>query len=126
MKNLLLVALLLFAAVYASAQSPIFNKDTVTYNGSKLYPGKYIKLNYGANTNKNFVFVWLKEYERPLLSYFCNQLVVIEKIKKADGKYYATGHMRNVTDYPETEVRIDIQAAIDSKEISTEVPNKLE
>ena len=127
MKKLIL-SLILMAGLgtLASAQttSPVLseNKNEVTYQGHKIYVNREIKLLYGAKPDKGFVFAYSNLINNQLAAGYSNEVVVIKEIKEMDGKYYASGTFKTVTGFLNSKTcLIDIQGAIDWKEIQVEL-----
>jgi hypothetical protein len=122
-KLLLLIILLAGTGTLASAQvnSPVLNGDTVTYAGHRLYTNLRVTLLYGSKPDKSFAFAYSMIVDNQLAASHCNQTVLIKEFRKIDGKYYASGQLEKVTGLLNSKTcLIDIQAAIDWKEIQVE------
>jgi hypothetical protein len=127
MKKLILL-LILIAGIntLASAQTaaPVFNadKDAVTYLGHKIYINMQVKLLYGAKPDKGFVFAYSNLINNQLSAGYANEVVVIKELKEMNGKCYASGTFKTVTGLLNSKTcLIDIQGAIDWKEIQVEL-----
>lgn len=123
MKKLILSLILIAGMstlVSAQTASPVFNanKDAVTYEGHKIY----VKLLYGAKPDKGFVFAYSNLINNQLSAGYANEVVVIKELKEMNGKCYASGTFKTVTGLLNSKnCLIDVQGAIDWKEIQVEL-----
>jgi len=127
MKKLILSLILIAGMstlVIAQTSSPVLNrnKDTVTYLGHKIYINMEIKLLYGSKPDKGFVFAYSNLVNNQLSAGYSNEVVIIKELKEMDGKCYASGTFKTVTGFLNSKnCLIDIQGAIDWKEIQIEL-----
>ena len=124
MKKLLLILILstgISTLASAQANSPVLKGDTVTYLGHRLYTNHRITLLYGSKPSRDFAFAYGSVLNSQLSASYCNQTVLIKEFKIIDGKYYASGQLEKVTGLLNSKTcLIDIQAAIDWKEMQVE------
>src|SRR5687767_2606671 len=104
----------------SSAQRPTMTKDTLYYGINKYYEGKQVQLLYGSGDNKNFAFVYYGtglSGVNQLGSGFSKNTLSVDKIYKAGGKFYIRGKLSEQGVQLGNKVFIDIEGAIDNKEI---------
>ncbi|MEN0053756.1 MAG: hypothetical protein AAGC65_08805 [Mucilaginibacter sp.] len=127
MKKLILLFVLITGIstlTYAQNASPVFNanKDAVTYLGHKISINSELKLLYGAKPDKGFVFAYSNLINNQLSAGYANEIVVVKELKEMNGKLYASGTFKTVTGILNSKTcLIDIQGAIDWKEIQVEL-----
>lgn len=127
MKKLILLFVLIAGIntlTYAQNASPVLsaNKDVVTYLGHKIHINAEVKLLYGAKPDKGFVFAYSNLINNQLSAGYANEIVVIKELKEMNGKCYASGTFKTVTGLLNSKTcLIDIQGAIDWKEIQVEL-----
>jgi hypothetical protein len=124
MKNIIIILILLTTFVSitkAQDSSPILNGDTAIYAGHKFYKNQEVKLLYGAKPNKDFAFVSSEGINNQVLASYCNLVMIVNEIKKQNGKYYVYGNFKAISGFwPNKSCIIDIQAAVDFKEIKVD------
>lgn len=120
-----MITMMLLAGCFsiAAAQSATINKfsDTVTYGNYKIYPEKVVQLLYGSNPTKDFAFVFLGTWTHPTNTLEASKskgTVLITKVYKQQGKFYANGKLQNTRGLEPKKIIIDIEGAIDFKEIN--------
>ncbi|MEX8546616.1 MAG: hypothetical protein V5804_03360, partial [Mucilaginibacter sp.] len=120
-KIILLLTLITGTTFTALAQTAKLEKDTVFYNNSKIYPKKEVQLLYGSNPNKDFAFIFIGNGWttgiQPLSANQSKGVVSVTKVYKMQGKCYAMGTLQNTIGLQAKRIIINIEAAIDNKEI---------
>jgi len=116
----LIVLSIVVSTSTALAQKATINKDTVTYGHSKFYPKKEIQILYGSTPSKTFAFLALGS-GFGVITYLpasdSKGTVILKKVYSMRGKYYAIGELQNTSGLERKRVTIDIEGAIDNKEI---------
>ena len=120
MKPLLLFLLLLPLAAFSQNWASQ-RRDTISYGGRTFAAGDTVQLGYGSNTDKEFVFVGTGKSELwgidPLEATYAKRKIVVNKVEVKKGKSYAFGQLVNKTFSTRFIIRIDIEGALDNKEI---------
>ena len=123
----MLMAVCLFMAVKASAQTNIITRgDTIILpNGAKFWLGEQVTLTNGSNPDKSFNFIYLPEVlrlikKKPLGANYAGKQATVKKFQK-DG-VYKDGYSYNilVLDFGDRDPRkywCDVQGALDNNEI---------
>lgn len=124
------IALLLIlsglTAFSAFSQSISFEKDTISYGNYKVFVGKEVQLFYGSSPKKDFIFVSIGSAlagVTPLESTWSKRMVKIDKVYKTMGKVYARGIILDAPGLRAlggNKVFIDIEGAVDNKELKTD------
>ena len=118
MKILLLLSLISFSAM--AQDTPILKNDTIHYQSAKFYPNKVVKLAYGSKADKTFAFIYygnIAAGQMPAMAQLSKQEVLIDKVYKMAGKHYARGKVINGIAQFGMKIFIDIEGAIDNKEL---------
>ena len=115
---------MLIVVITASAfgQKATLINDTVTYKNTKLYPAKEVQLQYGSNPDKEFAFVlWGHGWSSMTLGpQHSNVTVIVTEIAQHGGKYYAIGKLKDRAGIRINRIIIDVEGAIDYKEIKAD------
>lgn len=124
LKTLFIAGLMLAGAATSKAQSAKLTGDTLTYNNSKYYAGKVVQIWYGSKPDKNFAFIWKGNIltAATLTTADSKHFVIISKFLKSRGKYHAIGQLQDVSGLEAKRITIDIEGAVDNKELKEETP----
>ena len=119
----LLGSLIVGVLTTVSAQSAKMTNDTLTYGTAKYYTGKTVQIWYGSKPDKNFAFIWKGNILAPTLLTTADSKhnVVINKISKSRGKFYLIGTLQDVTGLEPKRITIDVEGAVDNKEIKEDL-----
>jgi hypothetical protein len=120
MKKALLISFLLVSGAICHAQHAEIKNDTAYYQDRKFFPGQTITLLYGSGINNQFSFVnWTAGAmvgPGPLTSQFSKFEVILDKVYISKSKVHVRGKLVR-QGYNPGKITIDIEGAIDKKEI---------
>ncbi|HMH21217.1 MAG TPA: hypothetical protein VK563_05555 [Puia sp.] len=115
-----LLSVTLLCTGTAFAQRATISNDTAFYNGKRYAVGDSVNLAYGSDQGKKFAFVKMGGAligMRHLESRFYKATVKIDKVFTQLGKCYLRGKMVDQSLPPGYKVFIELEGAIDNKEI---------
>lgn len=120
MKKTLIFGFLCLSMSVFGQRAQLLN-DTVYYQSAKFYVNQVINLSYGSNQDKSFAFVRFgsgMSGVTPAHSSLSKSEVLIDKVYKTGSKYYFRGKIINGSPTFGMKLFVDIEGAIDNKELT--------
>ena len=117
MKKTINLLLLMLALFNAKAQRATFKNDTARYNGIAYVVGDTLKLAAGSQPDKSFAFISMGAAQTELDKSMANTVAVIEKIYISRKTVYMNAKLIGKAINGDSKVLVDLEAAVDNKEI---------
>lgn len=122
MKKIIML-LILFLSLNCFSQSAKLIGDTLFYGDHKFAVNDSVHLWYGSGQNKAFAFVFIGSGltgVTPAPAGWSKSYMKIDKVYKTGGKYFVRGKILDNGPMLGNKLFIDIEGAIDNKEIKVE------